>query len=40
MYLQNPDKMINSMENIRIEGKKEFKLSTMTLADLLDKIGL
>lgn len=40
MYLQNPDKMVNSMENIRSEGKKDFKLSTMTLADLLDKIGL
>lgn len=40
LYLQNPNKMIESMENIRSEGKKEFKLSTMTLADLLDKIGL
>lgn len=40
MYLQNPDKMIASMENVRLEGKKEFKLSTMTLADLLDKIAL
>lgn len=40
MYLQNPDKMINSMENIRLEGKKEFKLSAITLSDLLDKIAL
>lgn len=40
MYLQNPYKMVTSMENIRHEGKKEFNLSTMTLADLLDKIGL
>lgn len=40
MYLQDPDKMIDSMENIRLEGKKEFKLSKITLAELLDKIAL
>lgn len=39
MYLRNPEKMIDSMESIRMEGKLEYKLSSMTLNELLDKIG-
>lgn len=39
MYLRNPEKMIDSMESIRMEGKIEYKLSSMTLNELLDKIG-
>jgi hypothetical protein len=40
MYLQNAEKMIDSMEDIRLEGQKEFKLSKMSLADLLEQIAL
>ena len=39
MYLRNPEKMIDSMESIRMEGKLEYKLSSMTLNELLHKIG-
>lgn len=39
MYLRNPEKMIESMESIRLEGKLEYKLSSITLNELLDKIG-
>lgn len=39
-YLRNPEKMVDSMESIRLTGKTEQTLSSMTLSDLLDKVGL
>jgi hypothetical protein len=40
MYLNNPPKMVASMESMRLEGKREHKLSTITLSQLLGKVGL
>ncbi len=40
MYLREPEKMVNSMEEIRSIHIKKFSLSTITLDELLDKIAL
>lgn len=40
MHLSNPEKMIIALENLRIKGKNEHVLSSITLHNLLGKVGL